>query len=67
MTDPPEITPKEKKILSIIGDYPDGISLPETAYIMDVPFVSLIQDIKNLLKKSLLRKKNNIYFIKFLN
>lgn len=53
----------EKKIISIIKEYPEGITLPEIAYIMGVAFVSLTQDMKRLLEKGLIKKKNYKYFM----
>jgi len=60
MTKATVLTQKEKEILSIIRDNPEGISLPETAYIMDVAFVSIIQDAKKLLQEGVIKKKNNL-------
>lgn len=52
----------EKKILAIIDDNPEGISLPEVAYILGVAFVTVTKDIKKLLKDGLIIKKDNKYF-----
>lgn len=52
----------EKKILAIIEDNPEGISLPEAAYIMGVAFVTITRDMKKLLKDGLIKKKENRYF-----
>lgn len=53
---------KEKEILSIIREDNEGIVLPEIAYVMDVDFVTIIQDVKRLNRKGLIKKKKNKYF-----
>lgn len=58
----PRLTKKEKDILAIIRENPEGIALPEIAYIMGVAFVTIIQDVKKLMKKGLIRQKEYKYF-----
>lgn len=53
---------KKKKILSIVREYPEGITMAEIAYIMGVAFISITQDVKKLLKDGLIKKKENKYF-----
>ena len=54
------LTDKEKN-LSIIKDNPEGITLPEIAYIMEVASISISREIKKLLKKDRIKKKRNKY------
>ena len=55
------LTNKEKKILAIVKDNPEGITLPEIAYIMGVTFVTITRDIKKLLKTEHIKKNRNKY------
>jgi len=55
---------KENKILKIIKDNPKGISLPEIAYIMGVAFVSINQEMKELLNTGKIKREDNQYFLK---
>ena len=63
MIETAELSQREKEIIDVLKDYPQGITLPETAYIMHVPSLSLIQPMKNLLKKGFIKKKANKYLI----
>jgi DNA-binding CsgD family transcriptional regulator len=56
------LTKREKKVLSIIRENSEGITLPETAYLMDMSLIDLAKDMKRLLKKGEIKKKNNKYF-----
>lgn len=56
------LTAREKKILAVVKENTEGIILPEIAYIMGIAFLSIIQDVKRLLKKGLIKKKENKYF-----
>jgi len=58
----PGLTDREKTILSIIRDNPEGITLPEIAYIMGVAFVTITKDLARLLKEGLIKKEENRYF-----
>lgn len=57
------LTDRKKRILSIIKDNPEGIALPEIAYIMGVEFFTIIKDIKKLLNNNYIKKKRNKYFL----
>jgi len=56
------LTNKEKEILAIIENNPEGITLPEIAYLMDEAFVTIIPEARKLSKKGLVKKKNYKYF-----
>lgn len=56
-------TRRQEKILSIVKDNPEGITLPEIAYIMGVAFVTITQDVKKLLSNGYIKKRENKYFI----
>ncbi|MFQ6110347.1 MAG: hypothetical protein ACE5L7_12425 [Candidatus Aminicenantales bacterium] len=58
----PRLTQKEKEILAVVRKNPEGIALPEIAYIMGVAFVTIIQDVNKLLAKGLIKKKGYKYF-----
>lgn len=55
-------TRRQEQILSIVKDNPEGVTLPEIAYIMGVAFVTITQDVKKLLSNSHIKKKVNKYF-----
>jgi len=59
----PRLSEREKEIISILKADPHGISLPEMAYILDVASLNLMRDVKKLLKKGLIKKRENRYFI----
>jgi DNA-binding MarR family transcriptional regulator len=56
------LTNKEKEILAIIKNNPDGIALPEIAYLMGEAFVTIIPETKRLSKKGLIEKEEYKYF-----
>jgi len=53
---------KPEKICAIIEENPEGISLPEIAYIMGVAFVSITRDVKNLLTDGKIKKEDGKYY-----
>ena len=55
-------TNKEKEILAIIGNNPEGITLPEIAYLMGEAFVTIIPAARRLTKKGVIKKKDYKYF-----
>lgn len=59
---------KRAKILAIIQDNPEGITLPEIGYIMGLAFVSITKDVNKLLADGLIKKEEgeerNLYFPK---
>ncbi len=59
---PPKLTRKQKDILTVVKENPDGITLPEIAYAMGVPFVTLAKDAKKLIDLKQIRKRENRYF-----
>jgi len=58
-----KLTEREKKILSIVKNNPEGITLPEISYITGVEFFSIIKDIKKLLNGGNIKKEKNKYFL----
>jgi len=58
----PGVSDKETKILSVIKDNPDGMTLPQIAYVMGVAFVTITRDVKKLLADGLIKKEENQYF-----
>ena len=57
-----ELSDKEEKILSIVNDNPEGISLPEIAYVMEVAYITITRDIKKLMTDGLIKKEDYLYF-----
>lgn len=58
-----ELSNKQKEILDMIKENPEGIFLAEIAYKMDVAFISLTEDIRKLLEDNLVTQEKNKYFI----
>ena len=56
------LTNKEKEILAIIENNPEGITLPEIAYLMGEAFVAIIPEARRLTKRGVIKKKNYKYF-----
>ncbi len=54
---------REREILSVIKENPEGITLPETAYILDTASVKLSMHMKKLLTLGLIEKRENRYFL----
>ncbi len=59
----PALSAKERKIVAAVRENPDGITLPEIAYIMGVPFITLARNVKSLAGKKVIRKKDSRYFL----
>lgn len=55
------LTNKEKEILAIIENNPEGITLAEIAYLMGEAFVTIIPEARRLSEKGLVKKKNYKY------
>ena len=53
---------KDKKILAIIKENPEGITMPEVAYVMGVAFVSISRNVRKLLIDGRIIKKDNKYY-----
>lgn len=61
--DPDELlSDKEREIMSVIRDNPEGITLSEIGYIMGVAFVTIIKEVKRLSDAGLIKKKESKYF-----
>jgi len=58
----PKLTRKQKDIFTVVRENPDGITLPEIAYAMGVPFVTLARDAKKLLDLKVTKKRDNRYY-----
>jgi DNA-binding MarR family transcriptional regulator len=57
------LTNKEKEILAIIKNNPEGIALPEIAYLMGEDFATIIPEARRLSEKRLIKKKNTNTFL----
>ena len=60
---PLKLTKREREILSVIRDNPEGITLAETAYVLDTASVMISKHMKKLLTLGLIKKKENRYFL----
>jgi predicted transcriptional regulator len=60
---PLKLTKREREILSVVRDNPEGITLPETAYILDTASVMISKHMKKLLSLGLIKKIKNRYFL----
>ena len=60
---PLKLTKREREILSVVRDNPEGINLPETAYVLDTASVMISKHMKKLLTLGLIKKKENRYFL----
>jgi len=60
---PLKLTKREREILSVVRDNPEGINLPETAYILDTASVMISKHMKKLLSLGLIKKIKNRYFL----
>ncbi len=58
-----KLTKKEEAILSVVRDNPEGITLPETAYILDTASVMISKHKKKLMTLGLIKKEINRYFL----
>lgn len=56
------LTNKEREILAILKDKPDGIVLPEIAYLMGEDLLTIIPEARRLSRKGLIKKKDYKYF-----
>jgi len=54
---------REREIISVIKENPEGIRLPEIAYILDTASVMLSKQIKKLMSLGVIKKKENRYFL----
>ncbi len=57
-----ELSEKERNILSVVNDNPEGISLPEIANVMEVAYITITRDIKKLMTDGLIKKEDFLYF-----
>ena len=55
---------RKNKILKLINDNPEGISIPEIAYIIGVTFVSINKEMKELLNTGKIKREDKKYFLK---
>ena len=58
-----KLTKKEKAILSVVRDNPEGITLPETVYILGTASVMISKQMKKLMTLGLIKKEKNRYFL----